>query len=50
MQAHGTPELTRYAACNLDFRMARDWAIGFSRTQTIAGGATHCDFRFHAAD
>lgn len=40
------PELTRHAACNLDYLMAREWGIDLVRSQTIADGAAHCDFRF----
>ena len=45
-QQQGVPELTRYAACNLDHRMARDWGIKLERTRTIAEGGSYCDFRF----
>lgn len=46
LQAQGTPELTAYAACSLDFEMAKDWGVGFERQQTLAQGASHCDFHF----
>lgn len=42
----GVPELTRYAACSLDHRMAADWGVRLERTQTIAEGHSLCDFRF----
>jgi hypothetical protein len=42
----GVPELTEPAAGNLDYRMAREWGAELVRTQTIADGAAHCDFRF----
>ncbi len=45
-RAHGVPELTHYAACSLDWKMAQDWGIEFKRTQTIAEGYPLCDFRF----
>ena len=45
-QAQGVPELTRYAACSLDYKMAQDWGIEFTRRQTIAEGHPHCDFSF----
>lgn len=45
-QQHRVPELTRYAACNLDHRMAQNWGVKLERSQTIAAGASHCDFRF----
>lgn len=40
------PELTRHAACSLDFRMAALWGAGFHRRQTLAESAPFCDFRF----
>ncbi len=42
----GLPELTRHAACSLDYRMAAQWGAGFRRRQTLAEGAPSCDFRF----
>lgn len=40
------PELTPHAACNLAYGMAREFGIDLVRTQTIAKGAAHCDFRW----
>lgn len=45
-QAQGTPALTRHAACNLDYDMAKRWGMHLDRTQTLAGGAPHCNFHF----
>lgn len=42
----GVPELTRFAACNLDHRMAQVWGVQLERSQTIAAGDARCDFRF----
>ena len=42
----GVPELTPYAACNLDHCAARAVGVELVRTQTIAQGAEHCDFRW----
>ncbi len=42
----GVPELTEPAAGNLDYGMAREWGVELVRTQTIADGAAHCDFRW----
>lgn len=42
----GTPELTRHAACSLDYQMARQWGVTLTRTRTIAAGDAICDFRF----
>jgi hypothetical protein len=44
--AQGTPELTRHAACSLDYRMAEQWGVTLQRTGTIAQGHPACDFRF----
>lgn len=45
-QQQGVPELTRAAACNLDYRMAQIWGVTLNRSQTIAAGDACCDFRF----
>jgi len=42
----GVPELTQHAACNLDYCAARAWGVDLVRSQTIADGAAHCDFRW----
>lgn len=42
----GVPELTPYAACNLDHCLARAFGVELVRTQTIADGAEYCDFRW----
>ena len=42
----GVPELTQHAACNLDYCAAREYGVDLVRTQTIADGAAHCDFRW----
>jgi len=41
-----SPEVTAHAACNLDYCMARELGIELARSQTIAGGAEYCDFRW----
>lgn len=48
-QQQGIPELTRTAACNLDYRMANVWGVKLERSQTIAAGDARCDFRFTIA-
>ena len=35
-----------YFLCLGDYPMYKAWGIGFTRTQTIANGASKCDFRF----
>ena len=47
-QDRGVPELTRYAACDLDYRMAQIWQVQLDRDQTLATGGNRCDFRFTA--
>lgn len=42
----GMPELTRHAACSLDYRMAEVWGVRLERARTIAEGHPLCDFRF----
>lgn len=46
-RTHGLPELTHYAACQLDYRMAQVWGVQLQRHHTIAQEAPLCDFRFH---
>ena len=45
-KSQGVPELTRHAACSLDYQMAAQWGLQLHRTQTIAQGHPLCDFRF----
>ena len=40
------PELTPYAACNLDRCAADAFGVDLVRTQTIADGSDYCDFRW----
>jgi hypothetical protein len=44
-KGQGVPELTPHAACNLDYCAASEFGVNLVRTQTIADGAAHCDFR-----
>jgi hypothetical protein len=47
-RALGIPELGALFSCNRDGAMIGGFNpdVNFSRTQTIMGGASHCDFRF----
>jgi len=47
-RALGIPELGALFSCNRDGAMIGGFNpdVRFERTQTIMGGATHCDFRF----
>lgn len=47
-KARGLQELTPWAACSMDHRMATAWGVTLTRTQTIATGHPCCNFRFHA--
>lgn len=44
----GIPELGAVLSCNRDFALIEGFNQGveLTRTQTIMGGATHCDFRY----
>lgn len=42
----GVPELTKHAACNLDHALADACGVDLVRSQTIAEGSEHCDFRW----
>ena len=42
----GVPELIPHGACNLDFATAREFGVDLMRSQTIADGDEHCDFRW----
>jgi len=39
-----------HSICSLERRLSASWGIRLVRTQTLADGGTHCDFRWHAAD
>jgi hypothetical protein len=47
-RALGIPELGAVLSCNRDFSLIEGFSsdIELNRTQTIMGGATHCDFRY----
>lgn len=48
----GVPELGALFSCNRDGTMVEGFNpdITFERTQTIMGGASHCDFRYQLSD
>jgi hypothetical protein len=48
-EAEGLADVAVHAVCSLDRRLAADWGVRFARTQTIADGGSHCDFRWMAA-
>ena len=47
-RALGIPEVGALLSCNRDFALIEGFNrdVELERTQTIMGGATHCDFRF----
>ena len=47
-QALGIPELGATLSCNRDFALIEGFNedVDLTRTQTIMGGASHCDFRY----
>lgn len=44
--SHGLAQLTPWAACSMDERMAEMWGVTLTRPRTIAAGDPLCDFRF----
>ena len=46
--AEGLADVAVHAICSLDRRLAADWGVRFTRSQTLADGGTHCDFRWVA--
>ena len=46
----GLADLGAVLSCSRDAAMIEGFnpAVTFTRTQTILGGATHCDFRYRA--
>ncbi|MCA9688548.1 MAG: L-2-amino-thiazoline-4-carboxylic acid hydrolase [Nannocystaceae bacterium] len=51
-RSQGLGELCVASWCNLDVPLAQRWGAQLERSRTIAGGASHCDFRWRviAAD
>ena len=47
-QALGIPELGKILSCGRDFALSEGFnpKLTLTRTQTILGGASHCDFRY----
>jgi hypothetical protein len=45
-RAQGLGDLCVESWCNLGFPLAERWGARLDRRTTIAGGATHCDFRW----
>lgn len=48
LRAQDAADLCLDTWCDQDFALAEVWGAELKRTQTIAGGATHCDFCFVA--
>ena len=48
LRAQNAADLCIDTWCNQDFALAEAWGGELRRTQTIAGGASHCDFCFVA--
>jgi ubiquinone biosynthesis protein len=46
--SHDASELCVQTFCRLDFPLAEAWGGQLKRSGTIASGAQHCDFRWHA--
>jgi hypothetical protein len=41
-------EAAVHGICSLERRLSAHWGIRLVRTQTLADGGSHCDFRWHA--
>jgi hypothetical protein len=48
--AEDLADVAVHSICSLERRLSASWGIRLVRTQTLADGGTHCDFRWHAAD
>lgn len=46
----GLSQLCQSTFCDLDYPLADKWGVSLERTQTLAGGARFCDFRFRSID
>ena len=44
----GAADLCAGSWCNLDYALAEMWGARLQRSDTLVGGASCCDFRFHA--
>jgi|SRR5665213_1991029 len=44
----GAADLCAGSWCNLDYALAEMWGARLQRSSTLVGGASCCDFRFHA--
>jgi hypothetical protein len=45
-RSQGLGSLCQKSWCDLDCPLAERWDVTLTRSQTLAGGAGHCDFRF----
>jgi hypothetical protein len=48
--AEGLAEVAVHSLCSLERRMSASWGMRLVRTQTLADGGSHCDFRWYARD
>ncbi len=48
--AEDLADVAVHSICSLERRLSASWGIRLVRTQTLADGGTHCDFRWHALD
>ena len=46
----GMSDVAVHSICSLERRLSASWGIRLVRTQTLADGGTHCDFRWHAPE
>jgi hypothetical protein len=48
--AEGLSDVAVHSLCSLERRLSASWGVRLVRSQTLADGGTHCDFRWHARD
>lgn len=46
--AEDLADVAVHSICSLERRLSASWGLRLVRTQTLADGGTHCDFRWHA--
>jgi len=46
--AEGLEDVAVHAICSLERRLSASWGLRLVRTQTLADGGSHCDFRWQA--
>jgi hypothetical protein len=48
--AEGLTEVIVHSICSLERRLSASWGMRLVRSQTLADGGSHCEFRWNASD